>query len=94
MATAKDKKMDKGNTDCDDKPAADQGAPAEFPLTLEEFLAEISDSKVEPKATFRYIAETEGIGGSKPRAEWRRLYELSCTKPCNLTWKEWTKGGN
>jgi hypothetical protein len=73
--------------------------PAEFPLTLEEFLTEIPDARVETKAGFLQVMRAEQIGGAKHRQEWKQLLELYQTQPASMAWTDWTKsqaneGGN
>ena len=74
-------------------PVVETSEPAEFTLTLEEFLAEIPNSRVEIKAGFTHLCQAEGITGSKYRSEWSNLMRLYGAKPTKLTWSEWIKQG-
>ena len=69
-----------------------QGEPAEYPLTLDEFLNEIPQSQVEMKAAFAHLAKEEGLIGHKSRAEWQKLFTLFKGKPVNQSWKDCIKG--
>lgn len=70
--------------------------PAEFPVTIDEFLTEIPAGKVETKAAFARLMKSEGISGHRQRAEWRKMLEQFRTMPVGTAWIEWTdpdKGG-
>ena len=68
--------------------------PAEFPVTLGEFLSEIHVAKVETKAGFTSLCRAENITGRKLRGEWDQLFKLFETKPVKVSWNEWqTRGG-
>lgn len=74
-----------------DTPVASE--PSEFTVTLEEFLSEIPQAKVETKAGFVRLCQNENIGGLKMRGEWNKLLTLFETKPMKTTWAQWIKGG-
>lgn len=66
----------------------------EFPVTLEEFLSEVSKARVETKAAFTHLCQAEKITNRKYRSEWATLLGLFETMPTALTWAEWQiKGG-
>ena len=67
--------------------------PAEFPVSLEEFLSEIPVTRVEMKAGFTHLCRAERIAGRQLRAEWQKLFTLFETMPTKSTWGEWQKSG-
>lgn len=67
--------------------------PAEFPVTLTEFLSEIPQSKIETKVGFERVCKREGIAGNKQRSEWQELLTLFETKPTAKTWAQWVQEG-
>ena len=68
--------------------------PTEFPVTLTEYLSEIPQAQTELKCGFNRLCQTEGLTGSKMRAEWQRLFDLFKTKPTAIKWSLWaSKGG-
>lgn len=67
--------------------------PAEFPVTLTEFLSEIPQTKIETKTGFEHLCKREAITGSKQRNEWQKLLNLFETKPTAKTWAQWVKEG-
>lgn len=70
-------------------------APTEFAVTIDEFLSEIPQAKVESKAGFTRLCQTEAIAGMKLRKEWEKLFSLYETQPTKLKWADWVKkGGN
>lgn len=71
----------------------EQEEPAGFPVTLEEFLTEISRAKTESKAGFRMVCKQSGITGNKMRDEWQKLFDLYTSKPTKISWAEWQKTG-
>lgn len=67
---------------------------AEFVVTLDEFLSEIPQAKVETKAGFGRLCQTENIRGLKQRSDWAKLFTLFETQPVNIKWSDWiSKGG-
>ena len=70
-----------------------QTEAAGFPVTLEEFLTEISRAKTESKAGFRVVCKQSGITGNKMRDEWQSLFDLYASKPTKISWAEWQKTG-
>lgn len=60
--------------------------PKEFPVSLEEFLSEVSDKRVEAKAMFRHEAR-EQIG-KKQRSEWQAAFDKLMESPVGtkITW--------
>lgn len=70
-----------------------QAEPTEFSVTLDEFLSEIPQAKIETKAGFVRLCQNEGIGGLKMRGEWTKLLTLFETQPMKVTWAQWVKGG-
>lgn len=65
--------------------------PAEFPVSLEEFLSEVSTARVEMKAGFTHLCRSEQITGHKQRSEWQKLLTLFETRPIAVPWSEWQK---
>ena len=65
----------------------------EFPVTLDEFLSEIPQAKVETKAGFGRLCQNENIRGLKQRGEWAKLFTLFETQPVNIKWADWIKKG-
>jgi len=77
------------------KAAETQQEPAEFQVTLREFLQEIPDSIVETKTAFGQTCADMGLTGAKLRCEWAELMEKFKSRPLNVALKIWfDKGGN
>lgn len=81
--------MAKDNVDTVQEPSQ----PAEYAVTLEEFLSEIPQAKVETKSGFTRLCQKEGIAGMKMRSDWTKLLTLFETQPMKVSWAQWTKGG-
>lgn len=75
--------------------AVEVAEPTGFPMTLDEFLAEVPKAKTETKAGFRMLCKLESINGNRMKQEWQRLFGLYETKPVKINWATWhEKGGN
>lgn len=72
-----------------------KAAPTEFSVTLEEFLTELSRTKVETKAGFtRALTNAKMQSGRKSRQEWNRLLNLFNDCPARIKFADWAaKGG-
>lgn len=77
------------------KEAGEQQAPQEFPLSADEYLAEVKVS-AEVAGAFKALVLKEGVTDHKLRSEWARLVDLFRSQPTRLTWSEWLsqQGGN
>lgn len=67
--------------------------PAEFKVTLGEYLSEIPTAKVETKAAFAALCREKNINGNKLRGEWQAIMNLFNTQPLSISWEEWIKKG-
>ena len=65
--------------------------PAEFPITLAEFLPTITQP--ESRGAFAYLCKAEGINGHKLASDWKKLFSAFQTKPTGVTWTAWITPG-
>ena len=66
----------------------------QYPITLQEFLDQMSDRQVETKASFKRVMVKEGEDAQHlQKAEWQKLFDLFKTKPVGTPWKTWARKG-
>lgn len=64
-------------------------APAEFPITLAEFVAETKP--MESARAFSNAVRAESGNQPRLRGEWQDLFGLFKRKPTGIEWNEWRK---
>ena len=74
--------------------------PAEFPVNLSEYLAELGKKNIESTKAFANLMKTQKDMVPRTRAEWAKLLELFKKKPTAIPWPRWVaqnlkkEGGN